>query len=381
MGSLWRAKNRGKVMQVVEAFSLSYAEARKKFQDAARAAKVPVISYPHPLPGRDGEALALDVALDGAPDAHKLLLVSSGCHGVEGYCGAGVQVHALHDAAFRARCAAAGVAVLHLHALNPYGFSHIRRLTHENVDLNRNFQDFAKPLPENPAYRELHPLLLPDKWPPGPLNVAALARHVATRGIKAVQAAISGGQYEFSNGLFYGGVAPSWSNQALRQVLREHAARAGRLAWIDLHTGLGAAGACERGFAGRSDDHAGMARARQWWGGGGATPITTFGDGASVSAPLTGLMWSAVFEECPDAEITAIGMEFGTKPLLQVLQALRAEQWLTNHPEAPAAQATQIRQAMRDAFYIDTPDWKEKIINQSKQALLQAVDGLNSTGN
>jgi hypothetical protein len=271
------------------------------------------------------------------------------------------------------------VAVLHLHALNPYGFSHIRRLTHENIDLNRNFQDFAKPLPKNPAYRELHPLLLPDKWPPGPLNVAALAKYVATRGMKAVQAAISGGQYEFADGLFYGGVAPSWSHQALRQALREHAVRARRLAWIDLHTGLGAAGACERGFAGRSDDHAGMARARQWWGGGGATPITAFGDGSSVSAPLTGLMWSAVFEESPSAEITAIGMEFGTQPLMQVLQALRAEQWLTNHPKAPAAQAAQIRQDLRDAFYVDTPGWKEKIVSQSRQAMLQAVEGLNLT--
>jgi len=369
------------IMQVVEAFSSSYAQARVKFLDAAREAGLPVTSYPHPLPGRDGEVLALDVALDGPPDADQLLMLSSGCHGVEGYCGSGVQVAALYDAAFRASCAAAGVAVLYLHALNPYGFSYIRRLTHENVDLNRNFQDFSKPLPENRVYRDLHSLLLPDKWPPGPLNVAALAWYVVTHGMKAGQAAVSGGQYEFADGLFYGGVAPTWSNQALRQVLRAHAAHAGRLAWIDLHTGLGAAGACERGFAGKSDDHAGMARARQWWGGNGATPITTFGDGSSVSAPLTGLMWSAVFDECPNAEITAIGMEFGTKSLLQVLQALRAEQWLTNHPGAPAAQAAQIRQDLRDAFFVDTPDWKEKIVSQARQAMLQAIDGLNSAKN
>jgi hypothetical protein len=64
------------------------------------------------------------------------------------------------------RRATQGVAVLYVHALNPYGFSHIRRATHENVDLNRNFHDFSKPLPVNEAYRELHPLLLPDQWPP-----------------------------------------------------------------------------------------------------------------------------------------------------------------------------------------------------------------------
>lgn len=366
-------------MQVVDAFSNSYAQARTRFLDAAGLAGLAVTSYPHPLPGRDGELLAVDAALDGAAAADKLLIVSSGCHGVEGYCGSGVQVVALHDAAFRATCAAAGVAVLHLHALNPYGFSHTRRFTHENVDLNRNFQDFSKPLPENKAYRHLQPLLLPDKWPPGAINVAALAWHVATHGMKAVQAAVSGGQYEFPDGLFYGGIAPTWSNQTLREVLREHGSRARQLAWIDLHTGLGASGACERGFAGKSDDAAGIARARQWWGGDGATPITTFGDGSSVSAPLTGLMWSSVYDECPDAQVTAIGMEFGTLPLMQVLQALRAEQWLTRHPQAPTAQAAQIKQDLRDAFYVDTPDWKEKVVSQARQAMLQAVDGLNST--
>lgn len=103
------------------------------------------------------------MTLDGATDADKLLIVSSGCHGVEGYCGAGVQVLALHDDVSRLACAAAGVAVLHLHALNPCGFSHSRRFTHENVDLNRSFQGVSKLLPENPAYRDLHPLLLPDK--------------------------------------------------------------------------------------------------------------------------------------------------------------------------------------------------------------------------
>ena len=166
-------------MQVVDAFSSSYRQAREKFLNAAANAGLTVTSYPHPLPGRDGEALALDVVRDGAADADKLLIVSSACHGVEGYCGSGVQVFALHDEAFRAQCAAAGVALLYLHAINPYGFSHTRRVTHENVDLNRNFQDFSQTLPVNEAYRKLHPLLLPDKWPPGALNAAALAWYVA----------------------------------------------------------------------------------------------------------------------------------------------------------------------------------------------------------
>jgi hypothetical protein len=359
-------------MHVVDAFSSSYAQARGKFLAAARDAGLAVASYPHPLPGRDGEALAIDVVLDGLAGADKLLIVSSGCHGVEGFCGSGVQVCALQDAAFRAHCVAQGVAVLYVHAINPYGFSHIRRFTQENVDLNRNFQDFSKPLPQNPAYRPLHALLLPERWPPSLGNYLAMGWHAARHGMKSVQAAVSGGQYEFADGLFFGGTGPTWSNVTLRRILRDHAATARRLAWIDLHTGLGASGACERGYAGRHDDSAGLERARRWWGGAGTTPVTVLGGSASVSAPLTGLMWSSVYDECSAAEITSIGMEFGTQPLLKVLQALRAEQWLTLHPQTDAKLAASIKQDLLDAFYVDSADWKEKIVAQARQAMLQA---------
>lgn len=365
------------MMRVVESFSASYAQARVKFLEAAATASLPITSYPHPLPGRDGEALAMDVVLDGAPNASKLLIISSACHGVEGYCGSGVQVFALHDDEWRERARAQGVAVLYVHALNPYGFSHVRRTTHENVDLNRNFQDFAKPLPVNEAYRALQPLLLPDRWPPDADNEAAVARFIEANGMAAFQAAITQGQYEFPQGLFFGGTEPTWSNQTLRQVLRDHATHAQRIGWIDLHTGLGPNGVGERICACR-DDKAALARARQWWGGQGATPVTSIYDGSSTSAFLTGLMWMAVYEECPQAEYTGIAMEYGTEPIAEILAALRAEHWLNIHPQAPEALARQIKQQMMAAFYTDTDAWKGQIISQARQSMFQAVEGLGT---
>ena len=59
------------------AFSDSYASARIKFLEGAAAAGMAITSHDHPLPGRDGETLAMDVALDGSPDAERLLVVSS----------------------------------------------------------------------------------------------------------------------------------------------------------------------------------------------------------------------------------------------------------------------------------------------------------------
>jgi hypothetical protein len=319
----------------------------------------------------------MDVVRDGPPDAGRVLVLSSGCHGVEGYCGSGVQVALLRDAAWRQHAAAAGVAVLYIHALNPYGFSHVRRTTHENVDLNRNFHDFARPLPMNTAYRELHPLLVPPQWPPAPDNEQAIGAWLARNGEKAFQSAVSGGQYEFADGLFFGGRSPSWSNLTAREVLRAHGRRAARLAWIDIHTGLGPSGVGERIYAGR-DDRAEVARARQWWDGGGRTPVTSIYDGSSTSAFLTGMMFVSAYEECPQAQYTGMALEYGTVPVMETLQALRAEQWLNARPDAPAELAEAIRAQVMAAFYIDTDAWRGQILAQAREAMEQALQGLNA---
>jgi len=351
-------------------FSQSYAEARGKFLTSAEAAGLDVHSHVHPLLGRDGETLAMDVARFGAADARGLLLVSSACHGVEGFCGSGVQNALLADAGFHAQAAAAGVAVLYVHALNPFGFSWLRRVTHENVDLNRNFHDFSRPLPANPAYDELAHLILPATWPPAAAVGAAIDAFIAEHGFGAWQTAVSAGQHEHPQGLFYGGRDPTWSHLTLRQVLRDHGRRCARMAWIDLHTGLGPSGHGERIFAGL-DDATAVARARRWWG-----DVTSIYDGSSTSARLTGLMWTCAPLECPQAEHTGIALEYGTLPLPRMFDALRAEQWLENHPETDADTARAIKRQMRDAFYIDSDAWKQRIVEQGLDAARQAVAGL-----
>jgi hypothetical protein len=356
-------------------FAPRYETARLNFLGAARAAGLAVQSHAHPLAGRDGEPLALDVVVDGPPDASRLLIVSSGCHGVEGFCGSGVQVALLRDESWRRPARAAGVAVLYLHALNPHGFSWGRRSTHENVDLNRNFVDFSQPLPANPAYAELAPLLLPQHWPPGWRNRLAVLGFVLHRGLRRAQAAVTSGQHTHADGLFYGGVAPTWSQRTLRQVLKEHGQRASRLAWIDLHSGLGPRGRGERILACQGE--AATARARAWWGPG----VTSTDLGDSTSTALTGKMFAVAAEECPQAEYTGIALEFGTVSRMKVLDALRGDQWLENHPQArDTALGAQVRQRMREAFFIDTDDWKQAVVATSFEVVGEAVLGLANQG-
>ena len=154
-------------------------------------------------------------------------------------------------------------------------------------------------------------------------------------------------------------------------VLREHAATRKTLAWLDVHTGLGPRGHGEKIYAG-TNDAADVSRTREWWG----DDVTSFLDGSSTSAPLTGINGIAARDECPGARFAGIALEYGTYPMEQVLQAFRAEHWLHNHPEAPETQRSAIKRHLRDMFYVDADDWKEMVYRQALDACNKAIGRL-----
>jgi hypothetical protein len=323
----------------------------------------------HPVArGAAGEDLSIDVAVLGSESATGMLLLLSGTHGAEGFCGSGCQVALLHDAEFVAAVRAADVCVVFLHALNPFGFSHLHRTNEDNVDLNRNFRDFTTPPPANAAYADVHGFIVPATWPPAAENEAKIGAYIARHGQKALQQAVSGGQCEFPDGLFYGGVRPAWSNTVLRSILREHGASRQNIGWIDFHTGLGPRGHGEKIYSGVNKP-ADLARAKAWWG----ADVTSFFDGSSTSATLTGVNYNAAYDECPQAVFTGIALEYGTLSFNDVLQALRADQWRINHPDADSAARAAIGTQVRAAFHGDDDDWKATVFDQARDACLKAV--------
>ena len=350
-------------------FAQNYAEARAKFRRAAEVQDLALERHAHPdARGAEGEELSMDCARLGPAQPDRLLILSSATHGVEGFCGSGAQIALLHDEEFVSRARASGAAVLFVHAVNPYGFSHWGRTNEDNVDLNRNFLDHARPHPANPAYAEVHPLLVSDSWPPSDARAAAIADYIAKRGQLAFQQAVSGGQYDSPDGLFFGGRTPTWSNRTIRAVLRPFRTSVRRVLWIDFHTGLGPYGHGEIIQSGRDDDTE-LARASAVWG----TQVKSIYKGTSVSARLDGLLAFAAYDELPQAEYTGCVIEYGTLPVMRVLQALRAENWLRRNLDASATQRAALRREIRDAFYCDADDWKESVVAQAHSA---ALDGL-----
>jgi len=102
-------------------FGADFYEAREKFLAAAQRFGGVTEEFLHPLGGLDGGKLFTDVAWFGDPHAEKVLVVISGTHGVEGFCGSGAQVGWISGGA--PDRLPSGIAALFIHAINPYGFA------------------------------------------------------------------------------------------------------------------------------------------------------------------------------------------------------------------------------------------------------------------
>lgn len=352
-------------------FSATYAEARPKFLEAAAGAGADLSAWSHPEHGPDGGELAADVAWIGPRDASAVLVLVSGTHGVEGHCGSGAQVDWLRRG--EAARLSPRQAVLLIHAINPFGFAWSRRVTHENVDLNRNFVDFTRPLPENPGYDELAAAIAPDEWTEASRKASrqALRAYAGEHGYPAMVQALSGGQYRHPRGIFYGGVGETWSRRTLTAIFREHLCEAAHIGVIDYHTGLGPEGFGEP-IASAGPHSPEYARAVAWHG----ANVTSLSGGDSVSAKLAGDWLETAPAMIPHAQVTGIALEFGTVDGGQVSEALRADNWLHAHGDPLSAEGLAIAAQTRAAFYTDTDVWRGMVLGQSLIATRQAVAGL-----
>lgn len=345
-------------MNAGEHFRTSYATAREAFREAAARCGLRVQSYRNPAIGAADEKLTTDIAVIGTEDARRLMIVVSGTHGAEGFCGSGIQVGWL------AACypLPPDTAILLVHAINPYGFSHVRRVTEDNVDLNRNFIDHGNAKPANPGYDSLREFICPRAWTEESErnNLAALHAYAAQHGMDALETAIASGQYVDPQGVFYGGLQPTWSNRTLRAILAPFAATAREVAFIDLHTGIGPYGFGEimSNHGAKDPGHQIM---QQWWGG----EATYFDDGTSSSYYVVGDTQVAVTQTLTKARIAGMTLEYGTIPdKADMMNAVRADNWLYVHGDLESPLGREIKARIRAAFYQERDDWKEMVLER-----------------
>jgi Protein of unknown function (DUF2817) len=358
-----------------EYFSSTYQQARSKFLDAALGAKARVSSFALTgQKGPDGLELVVDVAEIGPNEQPNLLVIISGTHGVEGFCGSGCQVGFLVERVYEGLPKTVGVALVH--ALNPYGFAWLRRVNEDNVDLNRNFRDFTEPPPSSSAYEAVHDWLMPADWD-GPARKKAdseIEQYLKSHGLAAFQAIVTRGQYSRPNGMFFGGSRETWSNTTFKKIMAQLLTKSvSHVAVIDLHTGLGPAGYGEPIYPGT--DLVEYSRVLKWIG----PEVTSTVKGDSASASLTGTLADGVRACAGIICSTYIAVEYGTIPVKGVLTALRGDHWLYALSNQSDFRWDAIKKGIRDAFYVDESWWKTAVYGRSVDMILRAGRGLGSS--
>jgi len=349
-------------------FSRNYTEARSRFLDAATAAGAVNKSFKNPHPGPEGEALYTDVALIGPENAENIIILGSGTLGVEGFAGSAIQTGLLSEGVVSGSMPKSRIIMVH--AVNPYGFAHLRRWNEDNVDINRNFTDYSKPYPINPGYEKLAEAISPDSislWS-NIKSIFRLYRYRMTEGGAALKQAITAGQYTDANGLFYSGRKETWSNTIVRKIITRYVSQASQVVYIDFHTGLGEFGKAHI-IIHQDKNSSAYKRAVGFWGDLVQTTHSKKADCANLKTNLK----RAVYEMLPSADVTAVTLEFGTLSAFKVLWALRTENWLYHHGGLNHSDAEKIKTDLLRAFYPDDDDWRHQIWIQGKQAVRRVL--------
>ena len=143
-------------------YSSTYEEARSRFIESATSVGATLSKYSLGLENATSDEFVTDVAVLG-PEGAPAVVVSSGLHGVEGFLGSAIQLAMLDELKSDAR---QNIRWVYIHAINPFGFSKIRRFNEENIDLNRNFLLPDSSYAGAPAhYGQLNALLNPETSP------------------------------------------------------------------------------------------------------------------------------------------------------------------------------------------------------------------------
>ncbi len=344
-------------------FSPTYSDARTRFRAMAQNAGGALHAWeivPSEEEGKEG--LTIDAAVFGS--GPRALVISSGLHGIEGFAGSALQLQLMQQGL------PDDIRVVLLHALNPYGMAHRRRVNENNVDLNRNFLAPGDPYRgSSEGYRRLNHLLNPER-PTGGMELMLLRTiwQILRHGFNTLKTAVVGGQYDFPSGLFFGGRQLEHGPQTLLERLPVILQDVESIVHVDIHTGLGKSGT----YALLVDADAGSAdhlRLHDQYG----DRIQPWDADHGVAYKIRGGLPEAM-RRTFGTRIDVITCEFGTHPPLKVLEALRLE----NQQAHWGGDEESAKKAITEAFRPGSKRWENAILSGGATVINQAIKHLRA---
>jgi len=304
----------------------------------------------------NGDPLGIDIAWFGATKPRRVLIHSSGLHGVEGFAGSAIQLQLLDNLPQLLPDA----AMVLVHVLNPYGMAYLRRVNESNVDLNRNFRTADSYSGAPPLYPDS--LLNPRTPPSLDFFHAKAAFAIARHGFSALKQSIAGGQYEFPKGLFFGGKKLEDGPVAYEAFLRQHLTKVEQAICIDVHTGLGKF--AEDMLLVEQEEYD---RLRNLFGG----RVTPMNPGNSAAYRVEGSIESMLSGVFSSLRPVVIGQEFGTYGGFQVLHALREENRWHHYGSGTLDHPTKSK--LKEMFCPDNDKWRRAVLARGSELVQETI--------
>ena len=225
-----------------DSFYTGYEEVRNHLKELTASLGTEVVS--HAIDEKDG--LYIDsFYLPSTGEKTNLVVLTTGVHGVEGYIGS-VMLDVFFEEIYPGLNRET-TGVLVVANVNPYGMKYLRRYNENNVDLNRNFiLDWTQhDLSSNKEYPKVDTFL----GPTGKMGNAfwheagfylSLAKTAITDGAGTISDALLTGQYEYPQGVYYGGTGDEASTAYLKDVFSQCLDSSyANIVHIDIHSGYG----------------------------------------------------------------------------------------------------------------------------------------------
>ncbi len=365
--------------QIGRYFSSSYSEGRERFLAACGRLNAQVESFTHPDQfGPNGEALATDVVRFGPANAERLGFFICGTHGLEAAAGAATFLHWLDNGG--PQSLPPEVSIVLVHAINPYGWAHGTRGDEDNIDVNRNCFERATSLTQNENYRELHPLLTGEDASSSGLenSLAAFHTYCAQRGAGQGLEGFTAGQYEFPDGLSFGGTTDCWSYRTLKDIVRTYAGVAKKSVIIDWHTGIGDFGVPF--IIGNPNAEAPFFNnAVACWGEAHVNADDIYGEGVAISH--NGLVISAVEDLMRGAGVDTVlsaVIEWGTYDIDTMFKALLIDRFLCSDVRVSSQERSAFQTEVIRAFYPEELEWRQSVLTEATQLYRRTIDYLSS---
>jgi len=349
-------------------FPSDYFTARDRFRDLAQRAGWTLHQHTIAALGPQGEPLTIDTAIHAPPSAQRTVMVSSALHGVEGFLGSTLQCAVLEQSITSSL--PSDVRIVLVHALNPYGYAHLRRWNEEGVDLNRNFlRDDERYQGSPQAYPQFNGLLNqpspPSPWEPFRLRAMwAIARF----GLRQLKQSIATGQYDFPQGLFFGGHGPCETTRYVREQLANWSGTSRDVLHLDIHTGLGKPGELQLLLDGPiTTERRRLIEQRL------AESIVVADAEESVAYACRGSIGGDLTARLPDHDYTYLCAEFGTHDPVTVLKALRAENRAYHWGQPAAATTRWAKDLLVEAFCPRSDQWRSQVLARGLRVIRAAV--------